>query len=74
MGFLLLNAASCTKDDGTLPNKTQGGKNTLVVYVNEIVLLNKGQPYIDSPNLGALIYSLISDGQLIDTKKMILTD
>jgi hypothetical protein len=75
LDFLLLNAASCSKDNSnTLSPETQEGKNTLVVYVNGIVLLNKGQPYIDSPNLGALIYSLISDGQLIDTKKMILTD
>lgn len=42
--FLMLNAASCTKDAGKLPNKTHEGKKKLVVYVNEIVLLNKGQP------------------------------
>jgi len=56
------------------PPQSQDGKNTFGCIVNEIVLLNKGQPQFDSPNLGALIYSLISDGQLIDTKNMILTD
>lgn len=56
--FLLLNAASCSKDNSnTLPPETQEGKSTFGCLVNGVVWKNQGQPHFGSPNLGASIDS-----------------
>jgi len=58
LGFLLLNAASCTKDHGdTLPPETQDGKNTFGCLVNGEVWLNGGYAPFPNPNLYATIYT-----------------
>lgn len=54
LGFLLLNAASCTKDNGTLPPETQEGKNTFGCLVNEKVWLYGGFSF-PRTNLGITI-------------------
>ncbi len=55
LGFLLLNASSCCKEN-TLPPETEQGKNTFGCLVNGVVWKNRGQPHFGSPNLGAVIY------------------
>jgi hypothetical protein len=56
LGFLLLNAASCAKEDGdTLPPETQEGKNTFGCLVNGKVWL-KGDSGFMNHSLSASMY------------------
>ncbi len=57
-GFILLNAASCCKDENeeTLPPETQTGANTFGCLVNGKVWLNGGYAPFPSSNLYASVY------------------